>query len=136
MDGLIDRQTVGQNPREIHISGSSEVETHRNMQSDRNSWTETLETKTGTSSSPPVATETDGSTATHRLGPHVVTTLCVDHVLLETERRQSQPGQPLTGGGGGMGGGEGGGRTAGSLVQQEKGTPHFSRLGFPSVQLK
>lgn len=26
--------------------------------------------------------------------------------------------------------------TAGSLVQQEKGTPHFSRLGFESVQLK
>lgn len=26
--------------------------------------------------------------------------------------------------------------TAGSLVQHEKGTPHFSRLGFPSVQLK
>lgn len=28
------------------------------------------------------------------------------------------------------------GHTAGSLVQQEKGTPHFSRLGFESVQLK
>jgi len=26
--------------------------------------------------------------------------------------------------------------TAGSLVQQEKGTPHFSRLGLLSVQLK
>ena len=32
--------------------------------------------------------------------------------------------------------GGGGMLTAGSLVQQENGTPHFSRLGLESVQLK